>query len=209
ANSFGRFQYSSPTLVEEVQVSCVVARAQIDAGNFDAACAVLKRWWTMGEWPRLDALSPYSSGDLLYTAGVLAGGVASTTQVPKGQKHAEALLSGAVALFEQLGSKTLSAEGRVELAYCYYREGLIDLARSTLMAALDEFSDNDCELRGLSRIRLASFERHAGHISNSLTILTTVADDAQLSPWVSARYHVELATTLSEARSEKAIEHFE
>src|SRR5258706_1692305 len=208
-NSLGRFQYSSPTLVEEVQVSCVVARAQIDAGNFDAACAVLERWWTMGEWPRLEALSPHSSGDLLYTTGALAGGVASTRQVPKGQKHAEALLSGAVGLFEQLGSKTLSAEGRIELAYCYYREGMFDLARSTLIAALDELSDNDRELRSLSRIRLASFERHAGHIGDSLTILNTVVDRAELSPWVSARYHLELATILSEARNEQANEHFE
>lgn len=208
-NSFGRFQYSSPTLVEEVQVSCVVARAQIDAGNYDAACSVLERWWTMGEWPRLDGLSPHSSGDLLFTVGALAGGVASTRQVPKGQKHAEALLSGAVGLFEQLGSKTLSAEGRIELAFCYYREGMFDLARSTLIAALDELSDHDRELRSLSRIRLASFERHAGHISNALTILTTVADGAELSPCISARYHLELGSNLSEARNEQAIEHFD
>ena len=190
-------------------MSCVVARAQIDAGNFDAACAVLERWWTMGEWPRLDALSPHSSGDLLYTTGALAGGVASSRQVPKGQKHAEALLSGAVALFEQLGSKTLSAEGRIELAYCYYREGMFDLARSTLKAALNVLPDQERELKSLSLIRLASFERHAGHLSNSLALLTTVAKIAEPSPWVSARYHLELATILSEARNEQAIEHFE
>jgi DNA-binding winged helix-turn-helix (wHTH) protein/predicted negative regulator of RcsB-dependent stress response len=208
-NALSRFQYLSPTVVEEVQVSCVVARTQIETGNFDAAFAVLERWWTMGEWPRLDALSPYSSGDLLYTAGVLAGGMASTRQVPKGQKHAEALLSGAIGLFEQLGSKTLSAEGRIELAYCYYREGMFDLARSTLMAALDELSDRDRELKGLSLIRLATFECHAGHISNSLTILKDVTELADLGPWVIARYHLQLATVLSDARNEQASEHFE
>ena len=208
-NALSRFQYLSPTVVEEVQVSCVVARTQIETGNFDAACAVLERWWTMGEWPRLDALSPYSSGDLLYTAGVLAGGVASTRQVPKGQKHAEALLSGAIGLFEQLGSKTLSAEGRIELAYCYYREGMFDLACATLVAALEELSDKDRELRSSSIVRLASFERHAGHLSDSLTILTKDVEAAELSPWVSARYNLELATTLSDGRNEEAINHFE
>lgn len=201
--------YSSPTLVEEVQVYCVVARMQIEAGNYDAACAVLERWWTVGEWPRLLTLGPHSSGDLLLTAGTLACGVASTRQVPRGQKHAEALLGGAIGLFEQLGSKALAAEGRMELGYCYYREGLFDLARATLVGALEELSDKDRELKTLSLIRLAGLERDAGRLSSALTILKGVAQLADLGPWITARYHLELATILSDRHNEQAIEHFE
>lgn len=206
---FSAARHASPTLVEEVQISCVVARMQIEAGNYEAACAVLERWWTMGGWPRLLSLGPHSSGDLLFTTGTLAGGVASTRQVPKGQKHAEALLSGAVGLFEQLGLKPLSAEGRIELAYCYYREGMFDLARATLVAALEELSEKDRELKTLSLVRLASFERHAGRLSNALTILKDVSGLEELGPWVNARYHLELATIFSEGRNQRAIEHFE
>jgi DNA-binding winged helix-turn-helix (wHTH) protein len=208
AKALGQLQYSSPTLAEEVQVFCVVARAQFDAGNYDAACALLERWWTIGAWPKLDALSPHSSADLLFTAGALAGGVASTKQVPRGQKHPEVLLSGAIGLFEQLGLKTLSAEGRAELAYCYYREGMFDLARTTISAALEELSEKNLELRSLSLIRLAAFERHAGRLREAFAALKQV-DPMELRPWASGRYHLELATAFSDARDEQAIEHFE
>lgn len=79
------------TAAEEVQIFCTVGREQIEAGNFEAACVVLQRWWTIGEWPKVDGLEPHSAADLLFTAGALAGWVASSRQVPKGQKHAEAL----------------------------------------------------------------------------------------------------------------------
>jgi hypothetical protein len=90
----------------------------------------------MGEWPKLDGLNSRLSADLLLTVGTLAGFVASARQVPRGQKHAEALLNGAIGLSEQLGSKTLSCEGRVDLALCYQRQGMFDLARTTFLAAL-------------------------------------------------------------------------
>ncbi|MCA1573985.1 MAG: winged helix-turn-helix domain-containing protein, partial [Acidobacteria bacterium] len=102
------------TPAEEVQVFCTVAREQIETGNFEAACAVLQRWWTIGEWPKVEGLEPHSSADLLFTTGTLAGWVASSRQVPKGQKQAEALLNGSIALFEQLGLRTRGAEGRIE-----------------------------------------------------------------------------------------------
>ena len=185
-------QYSNPTLAEDIQVSCVVARAQIDAGNYDAAGAVLERWWTISEWPKLDGLSPHSSGDLLFTAGALAGDVASTRLVPGGQKHAEALLSGAIGIFEQLGLRTLTAEARLELARCYHREGLFDLARTTLLAALKTISAEERDLRSLALIRLATVECHAGRLRDSLARLNEAAEIVDLAgPW----YHLELAIT--------------
>ena len=64
-----------------------------------------------------------------------------------GRKPAEALLSGAIAIFEQLGEKVRSAEGRIELACCYYHQGVFDLARSTLYDALADLTDDDRELK--------------------------------------------------------------
>ncbi len=66
------------TPAEEVQVFCTVAREQIEAGNFEAACVVLQRWWTIGEWPMVNGLEPHSSADLLFTTGALAGWLASS-----------------------------------------------------------------------------------------------------------------------------------
>ncbi|MBA3515107.1 MAG: winged helix-turn-helix domain-containing protein, partial [Pyrinomonadaceae bacterium] len=184
---------------EEVQVFCTVAREQIEAGNFEAACVVLQQWWTIGEWPKVQGLETHSSADLLFTTGALAGWVASSRQVPKGQKHAEALLNGSIALFEQLGLKTRAAEGRIELAYCYYREGLFDLARSTLQMALEGLPKEEPEVRSIGLIRLAVVECDAGHLKAAHELLSKVAEIGEVvGPWVTGRYHLELATTLKD-----------
>ena len=192
-----RIQYSEPTPGEQVQVFCTIAREQIDAGNYEAACAVLQRWWTFGEWPKVEGLSQHSSADLLLTTGMLAGWLGSTRQLPRAQKHAEALINGAIGTFEQLGSKTRCAEGRMELGFCHYREGSFDLARTTLFAALETLSIEDRELRSLALIRLASVERHAGRLQDALALLDEASEIAELTgPWATGRYHLESATTL-------------
>ena len=206
------------TQAEEVQVFCTVAREQIEAGNFEAACVVLQRWWTIGEWPKVAGLEPQSCADLLFTTGALAGWVASSRQVPKGQKHAEALLNGSIALFEQLGLKTRGAEGRIELAYCYYREGVFDLARSTLQSAILGLSNEDSDLRSMALIKLAGVECHAGRLYDSLSQLDEAAEIVDpAGPWATGRYHLELATVLknlaiAEARDdffERALGHYQ
>lgn len=193
----GRLPSPSLTPAEEVQVFCVIAREQIDAGNYDAACAVLKRWWTMGEWPKLDGLNSRLAADLLLTTGTLAGFVASTRQLSIGQKHAEALLNGAIGLFEQLGFRTLSAEGRIELALCYQREGMFNLARTTFQAALKVLSNRECEIRSFALLRLAMVEWQAGRLDVALARLKEADEIVDLaSPLNNGRYHDHLATIL-------------
>jgi DNA-binding winged helix-turn-helix (wHTH) protein/Tfp pilus assembly protein PilF len=198
----------TPTTTEHVQVACSIARAQINLGNYDGARAVMQPWWTMGQWPKLAGLGPHSSADLLYTSGVLASSVSSTRQVPRGQKHAEALLSGAIAIFEQLGCKTLSAQARIKIGICYYNEGMFDLAHTTVRTTLEELPEKDRLLRGLCLIGLATFERHAGHLHNAFAYLKEI-EITEIGTRAAGCYHVELATTLGEAGKEGAVEHFE
>lgn len=191
--------FADLTPAEEVQVFCTVAREQIEAGNFEAACMVLQRWWTIGEWPKVEGLEPASSADLLFTTGALAGWLASSRQVPKGQKHAQALLNGSIALCQQLGLKTRCAEGKIELAYCYYREGLFDLARSTLQEAIRGLPREESEIRSMGLIRLAVVECDAGRLRDSLEVLRQVSEFCELvGPWVTGRYNLELAITLKD-----------
>src|SRR5258705_2355992 len=181
---------------EQVQVLCAIAREQIDAGNYAAACAVLQQWWMLGRWPELRGLSLASRADILFTTGELSGCVASTKQLPRGQKYGEALLNGSIALFEQIGSKLSADEGRIELALCYYRQGIFDLGRSTLEGVLNDLSEENNEIRSLGLIRLASLERHAGRLHEALSRLNEAAAIAKLSgPWVTGRCHLELAST--------------
>src|SRR6185369_6736980 len=151
-----------------------------------------------------------SSADLLFTTGELAGFVASTQQIPRGQRHGEELLIGSITLFEHLRVKKRAAEARIELALCYYRQGLFDVGRSTLIRVLNELSEEDRELRSLALIRLASLERHAGRVRDALSRLNEATAIVKLSgPWVTGRRHLELASTYKDlAIAEDDIAHF-
>jgi TolB-like protein len=209
-----QIRFASPTPAEEIQVFCTVARDQIEAGNYEGGCQILKQWWSLGEWPRLDGLSSYSAGDLLFTAGSLTGWVASSRQVPAGQKHAQSLLNGSIGIFENLGLKSRSAEAQIEVGYCYYREGLFDLARATLLAALKVLPEDHRELKSLGLIRSAIVERQAGRLDDSLARLCEAGELVELvGPWVTGRYYQELATTIKDHGSfqincDRALEYY-
>ena len=184
------------TSSEQIQVYCTISREQIDAGNYDAACKLLRPWWLFGSWPKLEGLNQSSCGDLLFTAGELAGFVASTKQLPRGQRHSEQLLVGSLTLFEQLGFRRRAAEAKIELALCYYRQGLFEIGRPILLHVLKELSEDDWELRSLALIRLASLERHSGRLRDALDRLIEAADIVKISgPWATGRRNLELAST--------------
>lgn len=195
--TLSRFRSESLTPDEEVQILCVIARDQIDTGNYDAACAMLKRWWTVGQWPKLDGLNCQVSADLLLTVGRLAGLASSARQVPSGQRHAEALLNGAIGLLEQLGFRTLSAEGRIDLALCYEREGIFNLARTTFLASLEALASDNGEIRRSALLRLAKVEWRAGRVHVALERLHE-ADEIVEAPSLldSGHYHNLLAAIL-------------
>jgi TolB-like protein/Tfp pilus assembly protein PilF len=184
---------------EEVQILCTVAREQIEAGNYDAGRVILGNHWTPGEWPKLEGLSSHSAADLLFTSGSLVGSLSSTGHIPKGQKHAEALLSGSIGMFDHLGAKRAVAEAKIELALSYYRQGMFELARKTLLKQIEELSPRDNDLRSIAFLRLAVVERHAGHITDSLSSLSAASDIVdQSGPSVTGRYYQELAIVLKD-----------
>jgi DNA-binding winged helix-turn-helix (wHTH) protein len=201
---------------EEVQVLCAIAREQIEVGNYEAARLMLNKWWAPGNWPILNALNSHSAADLLSTTGSLADCLSSTGHLPKGHKYAEALLSASIGIFEHLGIKRRSAEAKIELALSYYRQGMFELTRETLIAVLREFQPHDNDLRALALIRLGVAERHAGHVSDSLSCLSEASEAVkQTGLLVTGRYHHELAAALKEliaTRSdylEKVMKHFQ
>jgi signal transduction histidine kinase/FixJ family two-component response regulator len=218
AKSTQQIEYVPLTLSEQVQASCIIARESLEIGDYDAGCAALQPWWTIGEWPKQVGLSQLAAAELLLTAGTLSGWVASTRHVDGGQNCAERLLSGAVALFDHLGETARSGEGRIELGYCYYRRGLFDLARTTLRSSIDDLTDKEADLKGIALVRLATVERHASRLHDALGLLNEAGSlfDA-LSPWTKGRFHLEFATTvtdvgIAENRSDcfdKALDHYQ
>ncbi|HJS23098.1 MAG TPA: winged helix-turn-helix domain-containing protein [Pyrinomonadaceae bacterium] len=185
---------------EEVQILCTIAREQIEVGNYDAGCLILRKTWTPGEWPKLDGLSSHSAADLLFTTGSLAGCLSSAGRIKKGQKHAEALLSGSIGIFEYLGARRGVAEAKIELALSYYRQGMFELSQEMLTRLIEELKTEDNDLRALAFVRLAVVERHAGHITDSISTLSGASNIVdQCGPLVTGRYHHELAAVLKDA----------
>src|ERR1051325_2144114 len=184
---------------ERVLACCVIAREKIEIGNYDAGCAVLKPWWKLGNWPNQKGLNPLAAAELLLTTGALTDSVARAKRIVGGQRLAEALISGAIALFDHLGENTRAIEARIELGCCYYHQGLFDIAHSTLQSCAANLTEEDYELRAVALIRLAIVRRHSGRLHEALSLLEQVsALENRIGPWTKGRFRTEMANTLKE-----------
>jgi DNA-binding winged helix-turn-helix (wHTH) protein/tetratricopeptide (TPR) repeat protein len=186
-----------PTTAEQLQILCAVAREQIAVCNYEAAELVLQQWIPQNDWPKLGSLKPQAAADLLFTLGLLTSSLATTKQTTNGHRRAASLLNGSIALFENLNAKSRSVEARAELARCYYRQGLFDIARETLSAALSELPADRLEIKCLCLIYFGMLERDAGRLMDAISKLREAA--TVMGPagrLVTARYHLELAGTL-------------
>jgi DNA-binding winged helix-turn-helix (wHTH) protein len=196
------------TPAEEVQILCSVARDQIAIGNFEAANLILRRWSVLGKWPKLDLFNPYTAADLLFTLGILFGCIASSRKINYGHKHAEAFLNGSIALFEQLGIKSRSVEGRVELARCYYRQGFFDIARETISDAYSQLPDDQTDLKTLCLTVWGAIERDSGRLKDSLAKLREAMGLEVGKRLAVGLYYHDLATTLKDLATSEPEETF-
>ena len=199
------------TQSEQVIACCAIAREELEAGDYDSGCAALEHWWTLGQWPRHFGLTNLAFAELLLVAGTLSGWVASSQRIPGGRKPAEALLSGSIAIFEQMGETKRAAEGRIELACCYYHQGAFDIAELTLHSALQCLSDEDREVKSVGLIRLAVVERLAGRLHDALVRLEEAMPLLERSGhWQKGRLHLEIANTFKDLGiAEDQTPHFE
>src|SRR5215212_8428257 len=115
-------QPGPPPESEQVLACCTIARQKIEIGDYDAGCAVLSRWWGLGDWPTQRGLEPVAAAELLLTAGSLTNSVVRVKRMVGVHRLAETLISGAIALFEHLGESTRAIQARIELGCCYYHQ---------------------------------------------------------------------------------------
>jgi signal transduction histidine kinase/ActR/RegA family two-component response regulator len=197
--SMSNLQISPLSESERVEACCAIAREKLEIGDYDAGVATLQPWWEYGKWPRHTGLTHRAAAELLLTCGTLNAWIASTKQLNGGQKPAEGLLNGAIALFEQMGEKTRASEGRVELACCYFWQGLFDLAQADLRSSLAAIPEQERELRCVALIRLALVEHHAGRLHDAIDLLNQALPLIhQERSWIKGRFHLEFATTLKD-----------
>ena len=184
---------------ERVLACCTIAREKIEIGDYDAGCTILVPWWKFGEWPNQQGLGRLAAAELLLTTGSLSDAVARAKRIVGGQRLAEALISGSIAVFDQLGEKTRAVEARIELGCCYYHQGLFEIAHSTLRGCVENLTNEDYELRAVALIRLAIVERHSGRLHEALGVLEQVCPlEILITPWTKGRFLTEMANTLKE-----------
>jgi len=184
---------------ERVLSACGMASGKIEIGNYDAGCRLLAPWWKLGEWPNQKGLTNNAAAELLLIAGCLSDSIARAKRLVGGQRLAEALLSGATALFDHCDSPAKATEARIELGCCYYHQGLFDVAHSTLRGCIDSLGKTDYELRAVALFRLAIVERHCGRLREALVLLDEVSClENMISPWTKGRFWGEMANTLKD-----------
>ena len=184
---------------ERARACCVIAREKLENGDYDAGLAALQPWWAMGKWPVHLRLGTEAAAELLLIAGLLSSAIASTQRLTGGQKPAEALLSGAIALFERVGQHARALEAEIELAGCYFWEGLFDLAGLTLKSTLNQIVKSQRSLRSAALYRLALVEHHSGRLQDAFSLLNETLHVIESErPWIKGRIYLEFATILKD-----------
>ncbi len=154
---------------EKARLRCALAKALEDAGNYEAASRGLGEFWQgVGLRPLLADVDERAQAELLLRAGSLSGWLGSTRQIAHAQEGAKDLLGESATRFEAIGDADKVAEARIEIAWCYWREGAYAEARLLLRTALDGLDSRACELRALTLVRYAEVERAAGRFHDAL-----------------------------------------
>lgn len=186
------------TLNERAGLRCRLAKKLEDSGEYEAARELLRPFWPkVGESPEVKGLDKTAEAEVLLRVGALTGWLGSNAGVVGSQELAKDILSKSLSLFDEAHLASRAEESRVELAYCYFREGALDEARVLLNEALDRLGDND-EVRAVALLRLAVVEDAATKFNDSLKILLNAAPlfEASENHSLKGRYHNHLAHAL-------------
>lgn len=206
-----KLQTSHLTANEETLFRCQTALELKDRSDYEGAQEAMRPLWKrVGERPDTKGLHPSVAAEVLLCVGILTGWIGSKIQIDEAQETAKNLLTESITYFESVGDVKQIAAARVELAYCYWRDGELNEARIMLREALQKLTaEGDTRARAL--LKLATVELSATRYTDALKLLT---DNASLFEKVrnhstKGSYHSELAIIFEEiAESEKRKDYF-
>ncbi|MGI8734703.1 MAG: tetratricopeptide repeat protein [Pyrinomonadaceae bacterium] len=186
------------TANEEALLRCQSALELKDKGDYQGAQDVMRPVWKrVGEFPQIKALHESVAAEVFLCVGVLTGWIGSKDEVKEAQETAKNLISESITYYESVRDGKKIAAARVELAYCYWREGAYDEARIMLSEALQKLTAEG-NTRARALLRLAIVEWSASRYNKALEILT---DNSALFEKISSHavkgaYHSQIAIVL-------------
>lgn len=206
-----KLQTSHLTPNDEALRRCQIALEQKDKEDYAGAHEAMRRLWRgVGERPQLEGLHAAVAAEVLLTVGILTGWIGSRNQISDAQETAKNLITESIAYFESIGDHKKVAAARVEIAFCYWRDGELNEARTMLHEALKKLT-TEGNTRARALLKLTTVECSAARYHEALGILT---DNATLfqritNHAVKGAYHSEHAIILRNlATPEKREEYF-
>jgi len=138
-------------------------------GEYDAAAESLEEFWPdRNSPPILDNLDRETKATVLLRVGNLIQFLGSASQTAGSPERAKNLITQSIEMFDADGNNLRAAEGRGDLALCYWREGAFDEARINLNDALTRLGDADSDLKAVLLIRAGQIETLTRRLQNAL-----------------------------------------
>lgn len=183
-----------------------------ERGEFDAARGALRPFWNqLGQRPNTDGLNPLTTAELLLCAGVLTSWIGGQDQIKEADEWARDYLTESMRLFEAETDAKKIAQVRTEIAFCYWRAGSFDEARSWFTDALQKLIIEG-NAKAYALLGLSVVEWSLSRYDESFKILT---DNATLfrkisSHYIKGFYHHQLGLDLRNlAHAHNRVAHYE
>ena len=197
---------------EEALLRCQTALNQKDREDYAAAQNTMRPFWRgVGANPNTDGLDPSAAADVLMCAGILTSWIGSKNQISDAQETAKDLLTRSISIFEANRDLTKVAVAQSEIAYCYWREGAVNEARSWLQEALKRLGFEGAS-RARALLKLSTVEWTSGRFREALELLNQNESLFRkiTNPTIRGGYHSELAIIHRNlATTENRIEYFQ
>ncbi|HEX7333952.1 MAG TPA: tetratricopeptide repeat protein [Pyrinomonadaceae bacterium] len=196
---------------DEALLRCKTALEQKDRGDYAAAQeAVRPLWKGVGESPKTTGLDSSVAAEVLLCVGILTSWIGSKNQIRDAQEVAKNLITQSMTYFESSRDTTKVAVAQSEIAFCYWREGSLNEARSWLQEALNKLTFEGAA-RARALLKLTTVEWTAGRFHEALELLNQ--NEALFrkitNPAIKGGYHSELAIVHRNlATTENRIEYF-
>jgi tetratricopeptide (TPR) repeat protein len=183
------------TANDEALCSCKTALEQKDKEDHAGAQKTMRPYWSrIGEPPDTHGLDEAVTAEVLLCVGILTSWIGSKDQVSQAQEIAKNLLTQSITYFEDLRDVMKVGVAQSEIAYCYWREGALNEARSWLEEALKKLTFQGAA-RARALLKLSTVEWTSGWFRKALEVLEQNESLYRkiTNPTIKGGYHSELA----------------